>query len=406
MAEPTNSRRELLEEIILLRKELEQAHSFEKRALEAERKLNTAQAIFRAAIEQTPVGYIIADAPEGRIQFASLEALGILARPPSSSQRLDIDKLFNDWQMSWPDGTPYAFHERPLVKAIRDGQESRDVEAIIKNQSGEERWVRVNAAPVLDHDGKLVAGVVVFQDITQLKALEKERARTLSFFAHDLKSPLLAAKGLLARLLNGKAGEFESRQMEYLRVVNAQNDRAVSLAMDFLDVARLGRSGGELMLAPVDLKALLAEMAREFTVRAEAAGLGFIAELPGDLPAITGDEHRLKRAFANLLDNAVRYSTGGEVAVRAGLAGNGRLKVAISDHGPGLSDEDFKHLFEPFQRGSAGKGKEGTGLGLAAVKSIVEAHGGKVSARNRKPGGAEFMVMLPLASCCREKPSL
>lgn len=398
MAEPTESRQELLEEISLLRKKLEEADSLEKKALAAEAKLKTAQAIFRAAIEQTPVGYIIADARDGRVRFVSLEALGILARPLSSSQQLDIEKLFKDWQMCRPDGTLYTFDERPLVKAIRDGQASRDVEAIIKKKTGEERWVRVNAAPVMDHDGNLVAGVVVFQDITQLKALEKDRARTLSFFAHDLKSPLLSAKGLLTRLLAGKAGEFEPRQMEYLRVVNAQNDRAISLAMDFLDVARLGRAGGELMLVPVDINALLAEMVREYAVRAEAAGLGFVAELPCDLPAVVGDEHRLKRAFANLLDNAVRYSTTGEVAIRASSAGNGQLKIAITDHGPGLSDEDLRHLFEPFQRGSAGKGKEGTGLGLAAVKSIVEAHGGKVLANNRQSGGAEFMVMLPVTS--------
>lgn len=389
------SQREMQEEIAELRRRLDEARAVENKCLAMEREMAKSQAILAAAIEQTPVGFIVAEAPDGRVRLASLEALGILAKPAGLDQAPTLEELFQGWQMFKPDGTPYPFEERPLVKAALHGEPSRDLEAIIRRENGEEHWVRVNAAPVLDQAGRLVAGVVVFHDITPVKTLEAERARTLSFFAHDIKSPLMAAKSLLLRLTGGKLGSLDPRQMEYLRIISAQNDRAISLALDFLDVARLAKSGGALTLAPVDLAALLGELADEYAVRAREAGLAFLAELPATLPVVMADAGRLRRALANLLDNAVSYSAAGEVTLRAAPAPNGLVEVAVLDQGPGMTAEDLAHLFEPFHRGNAGKGKEGSGLGLAAVRSIVEAHGGWVEGRNRDSQGAQFRVVLP-----------
>ena len=395
MSTPKFSLQELLEQIADLRRRLDAAQALENRCVTMERELAKSQAILSAAIEQTPAGFIVAEPPDGRVRLASLEALGILAKPADLSHMTTLEELFKGWEMFKPDGTPYSFEERPLVKAVFRGAPSRDLEAIIRRETGEERWVRVNAAPVLDHAGQVLAGVVVFHDITPLKVLETERARTLSFFAHDLKSPLMAAKSLLMRLTGGKLGNLDPRQKEYLRIISAENDRAISLALDFLDVARLAKSGGTLSLAPVDLSTLLVELASEYAVRAEEAGLVFLKQVPAALPWVMGDAGRLKRAFANLLENAVRYSAAGEVILRAAPSPGGLVEVAVLDQGPGLSAEDLAHLFEPFHRGNAGKGKEGTGLGLAAARSIIEAHGGRVEGKNRESRGAEFHVALP-----------
>jgi PAS domain S-box-containing protein len=145
----------------------------------AEYELEKAHALLEAAIEQNPAGILIADAPDVKMVTANQAAIKIRGQAKDSLISIDVTKHTKTWQVYHTDGvTPYDPKKLPLSRAVLEGAVSKDVEVIIKNQSGENRWVSANAAPIRDKDGKIIAGVVVFLDITQRKAAEKALAQS------------------------------------------------------------------------------------------------------------------------------------------------------------------------------------------------------------------------------------
>lgn len=360
------------------------------RALEEE--LRTIQAIQLTAVEQAPVGILVADARERRIRLASLKCLGLLGKDEAVCRNAPL----HSWTLLHPDGTPFAPEERPLERAMCHGEVVETADALIVGLDGQQRHVSINAAPVRNGSGEIVAGVSVFLDITERRRLECQRTQTLTFFAHDMKSPLMGALALTRRLLEGKEGPLSGRQVENLEMVASLLDRVLTLSMDFLDVARMDQAGFTLAREPVALTPVLQALVREYGRRAEDKGLAFRAELDQNLPEVLGDRQRLMRMVANLLDNAVKYTAEGTVAFMVRRHGR-ELELCVQDDGPGLSQNDQDNLFEKFFRGDAGKGSEGSGVGLAAVKAIAQAHGGRVIGENRPEGrGALFSIWLPL----------
>lgn len=139
-----------------------------------QRELEKTRGLLMAAIEQSPSGILIADAPDGNIRFANSEALGIQGTSERKLTEIPIDKHPEYWKVFSPDGKIIEPKELPLYKAILEGKVSKNIEAIIKSEKGDERWVLINAAPIVDISGSITAGVVVLHDITSQKKNEKE----------------------------------------------------------------------------------------------------------------------------------------------------------------------------------------------------------------------------------------
>ncbi len=142
-----------------------------------EREVQEAHALLLAAIEQSPAGILIADAPEGRIRIANSAALGIRGGEHRVLTDIPIENHPENWQTFHADGSPCAPEDLPLSRAILYGETTKDVEVVIRHENGEDRWVLGNAAPVRDGDGNIIAGVVVFPDITDRKLAERELRR-------------------------------------------------------------------------------------------------------------------------------------------------------------------------------------------------------------------------------------
>ena len=138
----------------------------------AEEELAKTQALLSASIEQTPAGLLIADAPDVRIRIANSAALGIRGTTEEPLTNIPADLHPRNWQTFHPDGTPFAPEDLPLSRAILKGETSRNVDVIIRRSSGERRWILGNAGPVRNAKGEIVAGVVVFPDVTELKQAE------------------------------------------------------------------------------------------------------------------------------------------------------------------------------------------------------------------------------------------
>ena len=285
--------------------------------------------------------------------------------------------------------------ECPLRSVLSQEKTMINLRSTMTNKDGQVIPIRLRTVGLYNKQGNLLGAVEAFADISDVVALEKEREQTLSFFAHDMKSPLMSASVILDRLNAGKAGALKGKQKVYIDMLQDDLVRVQSLVMDFLDVVRLHGEHTKLITAPWGIDKNLKQIVPAYRVLAEEKGLGFKVQIANGLPVLEVDGQRLTRAIGNLLDNAIKYSEKGTVELKAEQATDGWIQISICDRGPGLSQEDLKSLFKPFYRGSAASGTEGTGLGLAAVKVIAEVHGGRIESLARKNGGVCFKITLP-----------
>ncbi len=216
------------------------------------------------------------------------------------------------------------------------------------------------------------------------RQIEAERLRAFREIArrvaHEMKNPLTPMRFAVAQL--GRTARPEQR--ESLEVLQAESHRLEELAQEFTEMGRLPEGPA----AEVDLVELLGELARTALPPGVEAGL----RMDPETPRITGHYEPLRRAFSNLLRNAVEASNGtAKLVVVCRPLGQNGAEVRIIDHGPGVPPELRERLFDPYVTDKAG----GTGLGLALVRQTIEAHGGRARHEETPGGGATFVVTLP-----------
>jgi two-component system phosphate regulon sensor histidine kinase PhoR len=228
-----------------------------------------------------------------------------------------------------------------------------------------------------------------------LKTLERERNNLISTFAHDMKSSLTVIGGFVLRLLHKADTVDQQKEQRYLEIIKDESEKLETLILDFLEFARLQTGSLKLNLSATSLDKELTELREAYQPRISSAGLTLELENETALPPINGDARQLRRVFTNLLDNAIKFSQkGGRIVVLTGKSGND-IFVQVRDQGTGISSDELPYIFDAFHRGRIGTKIEGFGLGLAAVKAIVEAHGGKVLVESEIGKGSAFTVLLP-----------
>ena len=256
----------------------------------------------------------------------------------------------------------------------------------------DERTLYASVSPV--HN---VGWVMVMQDITALKDLDRLRTEWVAAVSHDLKNPITIIQ--MSAGLMGRVGPLTDEQQELLgRTLNSV-ERLRSLVIDVLDLARL-EAGPTLRVGKVDLGEVIGQAVREIEPLTTENEQILVSDAPPDLPYALGDATLLTRALTNLLSNAVKYTPQrGWVTVRAFLAHpqDTVLHVEVQDTGRGIPAEAIPHLFERFYRvpGSE-EHAEGTGLGLSIVQSIVEKHGGHIWVDSTLGEGSTFTFTVPI----------
>ena len=338
---------------------------------------------------------------------------------------LQIGEHASHYQLYRPDGSIFPPEELPLQRAALRGEAVRDIEIIQRTSSSAEVFTVWSASPLHDDAGRLVGAVAVGRDVTERRRAGRERERLLA----ELKTSneQLIAASMQARELAEQARSHAAQIEEFISIVShdlrtpltvihgqaqmvqrfAERPDAVRRSADAIytsvkrmnrmisDLAEMGRmESGQLKLRqlPLDLSWLIRDLSErlegfEDTVRIKL-------EIPEGLPPVLGDPDRLERVFTNLLDNALKYSDA-DVIVRARQAGDS-VVVSVVDHGPGISQDEIRHIFDRFYRARATGQKEGLGLGLYIVKGLVEAHGGEISVESRAGEGTTFSLTLPI----------
>ncbi|MEJ5248107.1 MAG: HAMP domain-containing sensor histidine kinase [Caldilinea sp.] len=213
--------------------------------------------------------------------------------------------------------------------------------------------------------------------------------------SHDLKTPLTSILGYSQALLDGAAATPEAQQRAAL-VIHQEAQRLGHLVEEVIDLARL--EGGQLHLhwQSVDPNEIGAEMMESFRPQAEVAQIALEWKPSPSCPPITADASRLRRALANLLDNAIKHTpAGGRVLLAVEHLANSReVQFSVRDNGPGIPEAERERIWERFYRLDRARTAGGSGLGLAIVKEIVEAHGGTVGVENLDDG-SRFWIRLP-----------
>jgi two-component system phosphate regulon sensor histidine kinase PhoR len=246
-----------------------------------------------------------------------------------------------------------------------------------------------------DDQGNLLGGVESFRDIGLFKRMENERRQLVGMFAHDLKTPVVAAAGLLRRLAQGKVGELAEAQATYVETISREIARLEKLINNFLDYARLDLHLITPLPSAIQVEEACQEALSQIQPLADAKGVTLQAEFPPEPLVFQADPLLLQRALSNLLENAVKYSPSHSLVNLEVRALGAELQFSVKDQGPGIAPQDQAHLFELLYRGESAGVESGSGLGLAIVKRIIDAHGGRLWVDSHEGRGATFFFTLP-----------
>ena len=218
--------------------------------------------------------------------------------------------------------------------------------------------------------------------------------------SHDLRTPLTSIHGFAQALLDGTASDPEAQERA-VTIIHNEAGRLKNLVNELLELARLDSGRLQLHARPVDLSELLTWLLDSYQQRFHQAQISLVRQLNARPLTVSGDPDRLNRIFANLLDNALKYTPqGGTVTVSLAPiqeGGTAWAEVAVTDTGPGIPREETAKLFERFYRLDKSRRRDhGSGLGLAIVKELVVAHGGQVGVESVAGLGSRFWVRFPL----------
>ncbi len=229
----------------------------------------------------------------------------------------------------------------------------------------------------------------------ELERLQREFIQNVS---HELRTPLALIRGHAEVLASGWLGRLSPEQHESVGVIVRRVQMLGKLVEDIMGILEVERQ--ELRCEPVDLAQLVRTSLADFEPAAAQVGLRLVAELEPDVPGISGDLIALRRVLDNLVGNALKFTpAGGCVTVRLSRS-MGMVKLQVADTGIGVPSDQLDRIFERFYQvdGSMTRKYGGVGLGLALVKSIIEAHGGQVTAASQVGVGTTFTVLLPTTS--------
>lgn len=212
--------------------------------------------------------------------------------------------------------------------------------------------------------------------------------------AHDLRTPITGIRGLAEVMLRAPRDEH-TYQMALYQIID-RLDHLLALSESILEVAETESGAVSLNLEVLSLDSLINEVAQTFMPVAKDKGVHFEMPLPTALQ-VKGDWRRLEQAVANLVDNALKYtSPGGRIRLRVELAPNPReVSLIVADTGSGIPEKDLPHIFERYYRGDKSRSGPGMGLGLPLVNAIVKAHGGRVAVESWAGEGSTFTIYLP-----------
>ncbi|MFA5892210.1 MAG: ATP-binding protein, partial [Actinomycetota bacterium] len=298
------------------------------------------------------------------------------------------------------------------IKLVLSEKKITNYELTARARDGKETVVSYNATTFYDRDRRLQGVFAAARDVTELKHFEQTRQKNvelenasrmksefLANMSHELRTPLNGIIGFTEFLIDEKPGPLRPKQKEYLGDVLNSARHLLQLINDVLDLAKVEAGKMELHPETFPVRKAVEEVTAVIKSIAQKKHIALGIEVSDGLDAVTLDQHKFKQVLYNLLSNAVKFSDeGGRVAILARLMDPHQLEVQVRDTGIGIKAEDINRLFTEFEQLDSGTARrfEGTGLGLALTKKIIEFQGGRIGVESEPGKGSVFTVVLPV----------
>jgi len=256
------------------------------------------------------------------------------------------------------------------------------------------RWYQWTDRAIEWTNGKLVK-LQIAVDISEIKELERVKDEMISAVSHEMRTPLTAMLGFTEFLLDNEVDL--NAQREIIETIHKETERLNELIGSFLDMQRLKEDSLAIREETLSVAEILDQGAKLYTINKKMCPI--VVECPLGLPAVKGNAEKLHQVMINLLSNACKYSPAGSVVTVGAKSGNNEVIIFVEDQGIGIPQEMREKVFERFYRidNSNSRMVGGTGLGLALVKDIVTAHGGRVWVEANSPAGSRLLFSLPVA---------
>jgi len=369
-----------------------------RRVLEAERRQ-------RELVDGLEDGVVLIDRQD-RISFANPSARRVLGEVPDH-----LDLARREWTPPDPEGRPAADEESPVVITARTGRPCSGQEVWLRRPDGTLRWISVSTH-ALREDGEEGEDppypvVAAFADVTDrreaLEALERSNAELAQFAyvaSHDLSEPLRMVSSYLQLLRRRYHGRLDEDADEFIDFAVDGANRMRSMIEDLLAYSRAGHTAEP---APVESGQVMADVLSSLA----AAIADARAQVKvGNLPTVEGDRGALAQLFQNLVANALKFrrGPGASVWIAAEEGPGATWTFEIADDGIGIEPAHRDRVFKMFQRLHEREAYEGTGIGLAICRRIVERHHGQIWVEDREGGGTVFRFTLPAVPAVAGEP--
>ncbi len=260
------------------------------------------------------------------------------------------------------------------------------------------RILQPNITAILDEKGETLGTVTVLIDFSEEKKVEKLKSEFVRLVSHELKAPIGAVQGYLDLILDGVIGDDKEKERDILQKTRDKTESLIELIGDLLDLSRTERKLTEREMKMVNVPDILKENIEFYQNEADEKNIHLNIKVDPKLPEVRGNYEELSRAFANLINNAIKYSpknSNVNINVKKTKA---HVTISIEDRGIGMSEEDLSRIFTEFFRGKNAVSKKisGTGLGLAIANRIIEDHNGYFDVKSKLNEGSVFTIVLPV----------
>jgi len=235
------------------------------------------------------------------------------------------------------------------------------------------------------------------QAINELMKISKHKSDFISSVSHELRTPLTSIKGYAAILLTGKLGAMPDEIKERLEKINRHSDELVHMVNDLLDISRIESGKANMKAETLELAPVVDKIADLLAEQFKDKNISFKSAIPDDCRKVLADRSQLERVFINLAGNAIKFTPEkGAISISARRLDNKTIQIDVSDTGFGIPKDAQESIFEEFFRvdNIINQEVKGTGLGLALVKNIIQAHKGKIWVKSSLGEGATFSFTL------------
>lgn len=284
-----------------------------------------------------------------------------------------------------------------MLKRVLNGEIVENYETVRLRKGSSPVDVDLTYSLIRDDNDNAVGVSLFYRDISQRKEVEKRLSEFYSTISHELRTPLTSIRGALG-LIDDEIIEMGSEECnEMIRVARSSSERLVRLINDILDIKKIEAGMLDLRLEKIKADSLVSRAVESMEGLARSSDITMLRDLDTDV-MVEVDVDRITQVLTNLISNAVKFSYAGKsVNVGLSICNDGSVRFSVTDEGAGIPLEQQSKLFQRFQQvdSSDTRSKEGTGLGLALCKSIVEEHKGRIGVHSSETTGSTFWFDLP-----------